>query len=90
MKASQKKATGQHGALEVRLNRALEETDKYKSALQKARIDLKVGVLHVPGKHCPGKLIIVKMCFCPTSCKIMLTIILGRNQISRSKLRLRD
>ena len=43
MKTSQKKATGQHSALEVRLNRAMEETDKYKSALQKARNDLKVG-----------------------------------------------
>ena len=42
MKTSQKKATGQQGALEVRLNRALEELGNYKSALQKARSDLKV------------------------------------------------
>ena len=48
MKTSQKKATGQHSALEVRLNRAMEETDKYKSALQKARSDLKVRLVASP------------------------------------------
>ena len=48
MKTSQKKATGQHSALEVRLNRAMEETDKYKSALQKARSDLKVNIVATP------------------------------------------
>ena len=42
MKSSQQKASGKQSALEVMLNRALEETDKYKSALQKARSDLKV------------------------------------------------
>ena len=43
MKSTQKKATSNQGALEVRLNRAMEETEKYKTALQKARVDSKVG-----------------------------------------------
>ena len=43
LKASQKRAQSQHGAVEVRLNRALEEVERYKDALQKAKSDAKVG-----------------------------------------------
>lgn len=45
MKGTQRKAASQQSAVEVRLNRALEETEKYKSALQKARADSKVSLL---------------------------------------------
>ncbi len=42
MKSTQKKAASSHSALEVRLNRAMEEAERYKTALQKARADTKV------------------------------------------------
>ena len=42
MKATQKKAASSQGALEVRLNRALEEAEKYKTELAKARAESKV------------------------------------------------
>lgn len=41
MKSAQRKAASSHGALEVRLNRALEEAEKHKTALQKARSESK-------------------------------------------------
>ena len=42
MKASQKRMQSQHSAVEVRLNRALEEVERYRDALQKAKSDAKV------------------------------------------------
>lgn len=39
LKASQKRTLSQHSAVEVRLNRALEEVERYKDALQKAKSD---------------------------------------------------
>jgi uncharacterized protein YecT (DUF1311 family) len=43
---SQKRVLSQHSAVEVRLNRALEEVERYRDALQKAKSDAKVrGVL---------------------------------------------
>lgn len=46
MKSAQRKAASSHGALEVRLNRALEEAEKHKTALQKARSESKVRLLY--------------------------------------------
>ena len=43
LKGKQRKSAGQHSALEVRLNRALEECDKYKTALHSATTHSKVG-----------------------------------------------
>lgn len=42
MKAKQKKAVSSQGAMEVRLNRALEEAESYRVQLQKARAESKV------------------------------------------------
>ena len=42
MKATQKKAASSHNAVEVRLNRALEEAEQYKTQLQRARTESKV------------------------------------------------
>ena len=42
LKNSQKKATSQHSVVEVRLNRALEDVEKYKSALQKSKGEARV------------------------------------------------
>jgi len=42
MKTTQKKAASSHNALEVRLNRALEEAEQYKTQLQRARTESKV------------------------------------------------
>ena len=44
MKVRQKKAAGQQGALEVRLNRALEEAERYKTELATMRARSEVGV----------------------------------------------
>ena len=42
MKAAQRKASSGHSAVEVRLNRAMEEVEKYKTELRKAQADSKV------------------------------------------------
>ena len=42
MKAAHRKAASGHSAVEVRLNRATEEVEKYKTELRKARMDSKV------------------------------------------------
>lgn len=41
LKSTQKKSASQQGALEVRLNRALEEAERYKTSLQRAKVDSK-------------------------------------------------
>ena len=53
MKSAQRKAASNQGALEVRLNRALEEAERHKATLQKARSDSKVRLLD---KYCGGLL----------------------------------
>jgi hypothetical protein len=42
MRKSQKQAAMNQSTVEVRLNRALEEVEKYKSSLQKAKSESKV------------------------------------------------
>ena len=42
MKAAHRKAASGHSAVEVRLNRATEEVERYKAELRKARTDSKV------------------------------------------------
>ena len=42
LKLSQRKCSGQQSAMDVRLNRAVEEAEKYKVALQGARSEAKV------------------------------------------------
>ena len=45
----QKKAASSHSTVEVRLNRALEEAERYKTALLKERTEAKVLVLKGEG-----------------------------------------
>ena len=42
MKTTQKKAVSSHSALEVRLNRAMEEVERYKTQLQRTKTESKV------------------------------------------------
>ncbi len=55
MKGSQRKAASTQSSVEVRLNRALEEVEKYKAALHKARADSKVGELNLNYQLCDFK-----------------------------------
>lgn len=55
MKTAQKRVLSQHGAVEVRLNRALEDVERYKDAHQKAKTDAKVSPPSggdTPSTHC--------------------------------------
>ena len=51
LRRSQKQQVSSHGATEVRLNRALEEIEKYKAQLQKAKTSSKVEKLWEAQMH---------------------------------------